>query len=98
MKILIWIGALFAVGCADSMTVITGPNGQPAAMITCGRSMYLKPACYNNAAAACPHGYNIIDTQGTTGTFAYVNHGTGYAVPVYRGSLMIQCKPIEVIQ
>src|SRR5580692_8106958 len=88
------VACFVALGCAQaSWETIQGPNG-PAANITCRRD---QSACYEAAGRACPHGYNILTQGGQAGTFVNVNQYGGYAVPVYRGNLLIECKAVAPV-
>lgn len=56
--------ALFALAaCGPSSTIVKGPDGEDAHLITCQSSA----SCYEEAAQLCPHGYVIRALHGISG-------------------------------
>jgi len=79
---------------ASAATPVRGPDGEVGwYSITCRRD---QGNCYSQAGEVCPHGYVTADASGHAGTaiVAHVNPygGYAYAVPTYRGQMLIKCK------
>lgn len=76
-------------GCATRSNPIPGPNGGQAFVIKCGSAVAYR--CYEEAAAACPRGYAIVDNPGAAGGIAVP---VGYGAAVVRGptQMFIECK------
>jgi hypothetical protein len=63
--------------------------------LTCGRDI---GTCYDRAADACPYGYDGLSSElqqaGTVVNSTVVGNQTyANAVPIYRGQLVVRCRP-----
>ena len=79
---------LLLSGCATSQQ-ITGPNGTPAFLISCGSGVIEQ--CYEKAAETCPNGYHFLDKSGNPNA---VLLPAGNSVVAVRGrnKMFIECK------
>jgi hypothetical protein len=91
MKHALLLFLVVLTGCA-SVKQVTGPNGEIAYQVQCGKAA--KGACTSKANDLCPHGYNQIDRNsplyddltkvGNLGTLEIKADTTEY--------MLIQCK------
>lgn len=54
------VSIILLSGCARSQPFV-GPNGKTAYSIRCGSSSRALENCYQQASAACPGGYNVVE-------------------------------------
>jgi hypothetical protein len=75
--------------CYAESRSVRGPDGERWHAIDCRRS---QTNCYEKAGEVCPHGYDVADEGGHSGTVLVANQYGAYAVPHYRGHMLIKCK------
>jgi hypothetical protein len=82
------LGALLACAGASSTRV-----GRDTFTIECKRS---RANCYEEAAAVCPNGFEVLDGVERSGTYATANTvgntTTVTAVPIYKGEMLVRCE------
>jgi hypothetical protein len=92
------IAALFVMVTAAcepaSSEQIRGPDGTMHwYSVECRRS---QSNCYEEAADRCPHGYEVADQGGHSGTSVSTNSNrwasTTVVTPTYNGHMLIRCK------
>lgn len=76
--------AVLLSGCVER-DIIKASDGKRAYLIQCPRQRW---ECLDEAAAACPHGYRILDDESRTGVVG----ANGYVTSTYRGSMVVRCK------
>jgi hypothetical protein len=92
MKAVIVIAAgLLLAGCVSSEQTVL-PDGRQGQIISCPGLANSMADCWKEAAVACPHGYDIVNTATDSG--AVFSAGPGYASggSVMHRSMMVRCK------
>lgn len=81
------VGVLLACAGASSTRI-----GQDTYSIECKRK---RGNCYEEAAAVCPNGFELIDGSESSGVYAVANNygktTTVTAVPIYKGEMLVRC-------
>ncbi len=91
------VAALAILGCArgTGTRMVTGPNGRPAAAITCRKSA----DCFELAGRACPHGYWLLDRdesyEGRGRAWVTGDTGHAHAKVDRTGTMLIECRPAD---
>lgn len=81
-------------GCVTARPV-TMPNGQAGWYIECPRD---QGVCLEEAGRRCPAGYDVLNAGDRSGTYISSSPATGQAtaMPIYRGTMTIQCRAAPV--
>lgn len=77
-----------ATGCVATSTAVRGPDGQMSVAVDCKNA---QSNCWEEAAWACPFGYDIHRTGGAYTSGFVANQSVAVSSSDYRGDLLIRC-------
>jgi hypothetical protein len=80
---------LSVVACSSYSVPVNGPTPGTWYSVECKRS---QANCQAEAGNVCPNGYDVADSSGQSGNFAYWNQSSGFVVPTYTGTMLIRCR------